>query len=127
MLGPTKSLTTILVASSHQHCSHFLDRHSCRPTSFRVKMSNNPESIQNDEQHYTEDVSHSKSIIQNSNISYKRPEFSDAFQKHVKHVTSTFLMNHGNEEGVECTGEPSMDPSRMVMDNGLDSEFLNDF
>jgi hypothetical protein len=32
-----------------------------------------------------------------------------------------------NGDGVDCTGEPSIDPSRMVMDDGLDSEYLFDF
>ena len=32
-----------------------------------------------------------------------------------------------DKEGIECTGEPAMDPSRMVMDDGIDSEYLSDF
>jgi hypothetical protein len=56
---------------------------------------------------------------------YKTPQFSDSFRKHIETVEGSFAIN--KNEGVDCTGEPSMDPSRMVMDNGLDSEYLNDF
>mmetsp|Transcript_18938 Transcript_18938/g.28076 ORF Transcript_18938/g.28076 Transcript_18938/m.28076 type:complete len:115 (+) Transcript_18938:110-454(+) len=55
---------------------------------------------------------------------YKQPQFSDSFRKYIETVEDSFPMN--DDEGVDCTGEPSMDPSRMVMDNGLDSEYLND-
>eukprot|EP00979_Chaetoceros_neogracilis_P018188 scaffold10556_cov258-Chaetoceros_neogracile.AAC.33 len=60
-----------------------------------------------------------------SKTSYKQPQFSESFRKHMEAVNSSFPVNNG--EGVDCTGEPSMDPSRMVMDNGLDSEYLEDF
>jgi len=56
---------------------------------------------------------------------YKKPHFSDSFRKYIETVEGSFTMNEN--EGVDCTGEPSMDPSRMVMDNGLDSEYLDDF
>ncbi len=55
---------------------------------------------------------------------YKRPKFSEAFRKHMEEVKGSFPINE--DEGVDCTGEPSMDPSRMVSDNGLDSEYLSD-
>jgi hypothetical protein len=55
---------------------------------------------------------------------YKRPQFSDSFRKHMEQIKSNFPENE--DEGVDCTGEPSMDPSRMVMDDGLDSEYLSD-
>jgi len=59
-----------------------------------------------------------------SNYRYKPPQFSDAFQKHMQEIKETFPVN--DDDGVDCTGEPSIDPSRMVMDDGLDSEFLSD-
>ena len=55
---------------------------------------------------------------------YKKPQFSDSFRKHMEQIKSNFPENE--DEGVDCTGEPSMDPSRMVMDDGLDSEYLSD-
>jgi hypothetical protein len=61
-----------------------------------------------------------------STPSYKRPEFSESFKKHMEKVMNTFD-GDDNGDGVDCTGEPSIDPSRMVMDNGLDSEYLFDF
>ena len=60
-----------------------------------------------------------------SKDSYKQPLFSESFRKHMETVNKSFPSNNG--EGVDCTGEPSIDPSRMVMDNGLDSEYLDDF
>jgi len=56
---------------------------------------------------------------------YKPPVFSNSFKKHLEKVKGTFPDN--DKEGIECTGEPAMDPSRMVMDDGIDSEYLSDF
>jgi len=61
----------------------------------------------------------------NNNNKYKPPKFSQSFLKHMEQVRKSRVYN--NEEGVECDGEPSVDPSRMVQDNGLDSEYLNDY
>ena len=55
---------------------------------------------------------------------FTRPKFSQTFRKHMEDVKGNFPANE--KEGVDCTGEPSMDPSRMVMDDGLDSEYLSD-
>lgn len=57
--------------------------------------------------------------------SYKPPVFSDSFKKHLEKVKGNFPTN--DNEGIECTGEPAMDPSRMVMDDGIDSEYLSDY
>lgn len=62
----------------------------------------------------------------NMDYEYQRPRFSSSFLKHMEQVKSSFPDNIRNE-GVDCVGEPSIDPSRMVMDDGLDSEYLNDF
>ena len=56
---------------------------------------------------------------------YKPPKFSNAFRQHMESIKGKFPTN--DDEGVDCTGEPAMDPSRMVMDDGLDSEYLSDF
>jgi hypothetical protein len=64
--------------------------------------------------------------MSSASFDYKRPQFSDAFKKHMEQVMNAFD-GDDNGEGIDCTGEPSMDPSRMVMDNGLDSEYLCDF
>lgn len=71
----------------------------------------------------------SSSLSSWSSYQKRPPKFSDAFIRHMEQVINTFENNQysGAGEGVECTGEPSMDPSRMVMDNGLDSEYLLDF
>jgi len=61
----------------------------------------------------------------NKDAKYKPPKFSDSFRRHLEEVTGGFAVN--DDEGVNCTGEPSMCPSRMVMDNGIDSEYLDDF
>jgi hypothetical protein len=60
---------------------------------------------------------------------YKPATFSKSFLAHMEQVKGGYSNsnNSNNEEGVDCTGEPSMDPSRMVQDDGLDSEYLNDF
>lgn len=62
---------------------------------------------------------------------YKPPQFSKSFMEHMERVrqqgNSGTASASASEEGVACTGEPSVDPSRMVQDDGLDSEYLNDF
>jgi len=71
----------------------------------------------------------SSSLSSWSSHQKRPPKFSDAFKRHMEQVINTFENNPyiGAAEGVDCTGEPSVDPSRMVMDNGLDSEYLSDF
>ena len=61
--------------------------------------------------------------LENMTTEYKRPVFSDSFRKHMEQVRASFP---SNDEGVDCTGEPSMDPSRIVGE-GIDSEYLNDY
>lgn len=56
---------------------------------------------------------------------YKPPQFSKSFMEHMKKVRGEERADV--EEGINCTGEPSIDPSRRVQDDGLDSEYLNDF
>jgi hypothetical protein len=57
---------------------------------------------------------------------YKRPQFSSAFIRHLEQVKASFP-DKMEGEGVDCAGEPSQDPSRLVMDDGLDSEYLGDY
>lgn len=57
---------------------------------------------------------------------YKRPQFSSAFLQHLKEVKASFP-DKIDGEGVDCLGEPSQDPSRIVMDDGIDSEYLGDY
>lgn len=61
-----------------------------------------------------------------STSDYKRPQFSSAFLKHLKEVKASFP-DKIDGEGVDCIGEPSQDPSRIVMDDGIDSEYLGDY
>jgi hypothetical protein len=56
---------------------------------------------------------------------YKKPQFSKSFMEHMKKVRGEERADV--EEGIDCTGEPSIDPSRRVQDDGLDSEYLNDY
>ena len=58
---------------------------------------------------------------------YKQPIFSKSFLNHLNQVKKQRGYDNINNEGVDCTGEPSIDPSRMVQDDGLDSEYLNDY
>jgi hypothetical protein len=57
---------------------------------------------------------------------YKGPQFSSAFLRHLVQVKASFP-DKMEGEGVDCAGEPSQDPSRLVMDDGLDSEYLGDY
>jgi hypothetical protein len=57
---------------------------------------------------------------------YKRPQFSSTFLQHLEEVKASFP-DKIDGEGVDCTGEPSQDPSRIVMDDGIDSEYLGDY
>ena len=63
---------------------------------------------------------------QKDKYKYQPPKFSDSFLEHLAQVKGSSCRS-GNNEGVECEGEPALDPSRMVQDDGLDSEFLNEF
>ena len=57
---------------------------------------------------------------------YQPPIFSESFLEHLAQVKGSIGTSRG-KDGVECEGEPAIDPSRMVQDDGLDSDFLNDF
>ncbi len=57
---------------------------------------------------------------------YKPPKFSNSFMEHMKKVRGE-ERRADVEEGINCTGEPSIDPSRRVQDDGLDSEYLSDY
>ena len=72
-----------------------------------------------------EDEDDDESLKQEASSTYKPPVFSSSFKKHLEKVKGAFPDN--DKEGIECTGEPAMDPSRMVMDDGIDSEYLSDF
>ena len=68
--------------------------------------------------------------------SYKPPVQSESFRKHLESVESSWpydsedAANDSNggsnkvdsDGGVQCTGEPSMDPSRMIQNVLLDGE-----
>lgn len=55
---------------------------------------------------------------------YKPPVFSSSFQTYIDSMTPK---ETGNEGGVSCTGEPSIDPSRRMQNfGGVDSEWLAD-
>ena len=58
--------------------------------------------------------------------SYVSPTYSQSFLKHLSSVQNSYDMS-SQGEGIDCTGEPSIDPSRTIQDNGLDSEWLEDF
>ena len=67
-----------------------------------------------------------------SSSSYEPPKFSNSFKEHMDSVRKDYertssTSSVGEDDGVDCTGEPSLDPSRMLMDDGLDSEYLYDF
>jgi hypothetical protein len=63
---------------------------------------------------------------QKDNYVYQPPKFSSTFLEHLAQVKGS-IAKHSDDEGVECEGEPAVDPSRMVQDSGLDSDYLNDF
>jgi len=60
---------------------------------------------------------------------YKPPKFSPSFLAHRNSLADKHFSTYQYEtidEGVRCPGEPAMDPSRFVKDNGLDSEWLEE-
>ncbi len=74
--------------------------------------------------------SSSISVSTSSHPNYTRPTFSASFLAHLEEVKRQRLgriANEHAEEGVSCVGEPSIDPSRMIASDGIDSEFLNDY
>ncbi len=74
--------------------------------------------------------SQQKEFRGNVEYKYKAPQFSKSFLEHMEKVKQqgrSRSAGNNNDEGVDCVGEPSMDPSRMVQDNGLDSEYLDDY
>lgn len=60
---------------------------------------------------------------------YNPPKFSASFLAHMEEVKTQKLGKNAdaNVEGVDCDGEPPIDPSRLVQDDGIDSEFLSDY
>ena len=60
---------------------------------------------------------------------YIPPKFSASFLAHMKEVKEQKLGKYAdtNAEGIQCDGEPPIDPSRLVQDDGIDSEYLNEY
>lgn len=60
---------------------------------------------------------------------YTPPKFSASFLAHMQEVKVQKLGKSAdtNAEGIQCDGEPPIDPSRLVQDDGIDSEFLNEY
>ncbi|GFH47616.1 predicted protein [Chaetoceros tenuissimus] len=89
-------------------------------TSSTVLLASKIESDTSDE---AKEIQVDETKLKNITTEYKRPVFSDSFRKHMEQVRASFP---SNDEGVDCTGEPSMDPSRIIGE-GIDSEYLNDY
>ena len=62
----------------------------------------------------------------NSSWNYTAPTFSQSFLSHLEAVRNEWYDSFDNS-GVKAVGEPSTDPSKMVQDSGLDSEWLDDY
>eukprot|EP00591_Stephanopyxis_turris_P010635 CAMPEP_0195529278 /NCGR_PEP_ID=MMETSP0794_2-20130614/31751_1 /TAXON_ID=515487 /ORGANISM="Stephanopyxis turris, Strain CCMP 815" /LENGTH=104 /DNA_ID=CAMNT_0040660559 /DNA_START=233 /DNA_END=547 /DNA_ORIENTATION=+ len=61
--------------------------------------------------------------INNGGYDYTPPKFSPSFQAHM----TSFTTATSTTEGVDCTGEPSIDPSRAAHNSGgMDSEWFED-
>jgi len=55
---------------------------------------------------------------------YTTPMFSESFLKHRADVVSSWPSGGDIEDGVQCTGEPAVDPSRELQGDEGDSEWM---
>lgn len=58
---------------------------------------------------------------------YTAPVHSTSFLSHLESVRNERENDYSEYSGVKAFGEPAMDPSRLVRDCGLDSEWLDDY
>eukprot|EP00978_Attheya_sp_CCMP212_P013747 scaffold34597_cov43-Attheya_sp.AAC.2 len=62
----------------------------------------------------------------NRSTAYEPPKFSPSFLKRMEQVRASWPTTPENDGGVECTGEPAMDPSRQIQTLDLeDSDWMD--
>jgi hypothetical protein len=62
----------------------------------------------------------------NRTTTYEPPKFSPSFLKRMEQVRASWPTTSENDGGVECTGEPAMDPSRQIQTLDLeDSDWMD--
>ena len=109
---------SFVISSSWIYCSRCRTSHKCKENGDDIEMKSR------------ELIDKNKKIqhpIKPNKYKYQAPKFSDSFMDHLADVKEG-SKNINDDEGVECDGEPSIDPSRTVTDDGfLDSEYLSDY
>lgn len=121
------SLMQLKNVNKESRCSK---RHSYSRHLIMINMSSRNEELEDNKKDMNEAEEEEKSSQNLSSMpphEYNRPKFSQSFLDHLEKVKGSDNNNMYTHDGVECTGEPSMDPSRLIQDDGLDSEYLNDF
>ena len=120
------SSTTKLLATKHffHHIKSIAWEQQQR--CFKLKLAQDDEN--DNERQANTNTNEQKIKIQKSDKNYEAPKFSKSFMQYMEKVRAEGMgRGNKNKEGVDCTGEPSIDPSRLIQDDVLDSEYLSDF
>ena len=127
-LGKHTTSTSTTSSSTNTVCSYY-NSGGIRRSQFSVlnqQENENNEELSQKEEEPNENEKKQTQQKMKAGKEYKPPTFSKSFLAYREQVRQKAGIS-SDQEGVDCTGEPSVDPSRMVQDDGLDSEYLDDF